>query len=99
MEGSAMADPTTQVLYSCNLCGTVDRVVTVLSRGADEPVEKFMGRLIRVIAQDHWLRCPACQAKEIKEAKIPLSKDDPRIGASAPINPSMRRPEWWRFGG
>lgn len=67
------------IKYSCAICKTVDREVQVPARlSPDEDVVKWMEETaLRRIGQDHFTRMPGCWAKELKNIKIPIDKDDP----------------------
>jgi hypothetical protein len=73
--------PTVPVEYTCNgHCGTVDRVVHVRARGAEEDVVTWMRHVQEVVGADHETVAPFCPTRHA-DLKIPLPKgDDVRVG-------------------
>lgn len=64
--------------FSCAECGLTDVLVSVRARDeAINVVEWMEGTVIVAIVRRHRLLSPWCRAKEIKEIKIPLDRDDP----------------------
>jgi len=75
-------EPTVQLVYCCNTCGTKDRTVTVRGRRHDESILHWMELVAMTeISRDHSTRQPLCTATKLTSLKIPVNKrDDARPG-------------------
>jgi hypothetical protein len=66
-------------MYSCDLCGIVDRVVHVPARGDEDVVKWVDGVMIAAIARDHAATSPTCNATNLTSVKVPVTGTD-KIG-------------------
>jgi len=66
------------VLFSCDACGLVDEECQVRARREDEDVVFYVKNVIAsAVAVKHASKSLLCEAKEMKNLKIPIDKDDP----------------------
>ena len=66
---------TTEVQYSCNLCGINRATVAVQAREA-EPIVDWMRTLTLRLQQDHGQRSPSCRADSLSEVLVPMTGRD-----------------------
>lgn len=69
-------DVTFAVLYTCDLCRTLDREVTVRERRPETDVLAWMNYVTALLRADHATISPDCRPQFLTNMKIPLSGGD-----------------------
>lgn len=65
--------PTIEVKYSCPLCGTKDRDVTVIARDPNVDVVQWMNTVcIIALGDDHHKHSPRCLPQRLHDIKVPI---------------------------